>query len=469
MFHNVLKRFHDMNEIKKMELSCWFMKVFHMDKETGVPFVCSLHDHDTCTGISYGSAQEAIHDFLWVLENNVFLNNIHDDVVEKFMPCVVSKGFCRAFEWYSRDDILAHVSILYSRFLDVSQIFDTNIQHTGYSSDAIHGALNFLFRHYSDVQALEAMDFTVLPEDFLKVLLAVSASLWIPVQSPLHGYAKAVYNATTMFSVEDRNSFYCSRNRSSRNKTTVNNVLCMSSHEAIMCLLSLSDTAATNILQAECLNNKMFYDIEMDTSDGLGLVPRKSQITHMSLVSKHESFVFSGDESFVLKSFFETVENLRNESFNTLLGWNNHSFDDIATATRCELRCIESPQLKLYEVESLTKYGSHAVSDKPHAMEIIFDPHIVNKDRNCRDDNNMIITKDVLFMWCENNRKNKNQSIVDYTGDVVGLKDFVSTLGARPLRENAALLHCVDDENIQKYVLSDAVSTMVAFHGLCTR
>lgn len=74
------------------------------------------------------------------------------------------------------------------------------------------------------------------------------------------------------------------------------------------------------------------YDIETDNSNGYGLRPHLTMITELSLSTKEETIVFSGDEQHILQKFTNFMNN--DLDGRTLIGWNINSFDNIVLHVR---------------------------------------------------------------------------------------------------------------------------------------
>lgn len=186
------------------------------------------------------------------------------------------------------------------------------------------------------------------------------------------------------------------------------------------------------------------YDIETDTANGYGLRPFRSQITEVVLSARDKSWVFSGDERYILESL-AAVLNEQPEG-TILAGWNNHSFDNIALQTRAEFHGVENWNGSLVSTENYTGFSSVGPLEDPQSLSwMTSDGHVLDE-----------VDVFQIKSMCD------KMMGLRYTR---GLKPFVESMGCSPVKVDRARLHELTEEERVDYVLSDGLATLRAYTG----
>lgn len=254
-------------------------------------------------------------------------------------------------------------------------------------------------------------------------LLDASASLWLYKHAPFSDRVKFL-----LFCDEDEVSGYVPRE--DENFQEYDNSGVVGSMN-----VSLGDLPAGFIA----------YDIETDTANGYGLRPTRSQITEIVLSSHDKSWVLSGDEKFILTKFAEMLNEL--PSGTTLVGWNNHSFDNLSLQTRAQFHGIKNWRGRLIPVRNSTNFQSAGPSRDNQSLEWVNSSGAVLSDRD-------LFQEKTVFDLRRGER---------FT---LGLKNFLKSFDCNPIQVDRSRLHLLSEQERVDYVLSDGIATLRALTEL---
>lgn len=191
-----------------------------------------------------------------------------------------------------------------------------------------------------------------------------------------------------------------------------------------------------NLSKADLRPGVLAYDIETDTSENMGLRPLSTVITDVSIATSRWCWSIAGREDRVLSAFADIVNE---HSSDVLVGWNNHSFDDVTLQTRAQMNDLRNWPWMLKERVNFGPFVSSSVNLSNVSLS------------NCRTS-----THDMFQVRAK-------QSVLEGRRDFVGLKAYSLSKGRNPRRENQAQLHRLDERRRSRYCLSDALMTLAAW------
>lgn len=189
-------------------------------------------------------------------------------------------------------------------------------------------------------------------------------------------------------------------------------------------------------------DDALAFDVETDTENGFGLRPTRTQITELVVSSRFTSWVFSGDEQYILEQFAELLNS--QERNVALVGWNNRCFDNIALQTRAEYHETPGWNCVLYPAENLSVFEPAGPTYDAQSLRWVTPGGIILEDID--------VFQEKVALDRERGER--------YSP---GLKRFVESLGVRPVKVDRQKLHEMSDSDRQDYVLSDGLSTLAAW------
>lgn len=249
----------------------------------------------------------------------------------------------------------------------------------------------------------------------------VAEHLWLKRHSPLHSLAELL-----LLKPQEGVTGYLPRGSSTVRRFPV------AAHARS---LSLSPTALPPGVVA--------YDVETDTTHGLGLVPCRTQVTEVVLAQREEALVITGDERFILREMASFLNAL--PATTLLVGWNNYNYDNIMLQTRAQLHQVEG-------------WGGALTPTVNHSFFIPRGPEAVSlKLQWATSGGGFLPTGDCYQLLMSRPAKHR---------EVYSLKGFVKTLGATPVEVDRSALHLLAPEERELYALSDGLSTLLAWGAL---
>lgn len=400
------------------------MQLFHSSSVTGNTVACS--DADLCRESVHFSQKEAADSFLKRrIESNLALTS-SDSTPE--LDAILKKSVASGFVRGSSSDALgeAQLKILSSpkALVLLSEEFSKYCSDSSRESLAriIKYGLNrcrgkvFLPLSKQSIAYIEEVE----EESSREVLLDAALKLWHKRDSPLHERAKA------LLLYEDLSiSGYYPKDYSEVKKFNT----------ADWC-------DRLSIDYSDLPVNAISYDLEVSTSEGLGLRPRRAQITEIVLAMKDETWVLSGDEKFILKEFSSI---LSSQSKNTVLvGWNNHCCDNIFLQTRAEFHELSEWRGVLYPTGNFGEFEPYSLNSEAQSLQWSTFNGSVLED---------------LDLFQERVKSNLATGVKN----TVGLKSFVKSLGCSPIEVDRQNIHKLSPAMREAYVVSDGLCTLRAY------
>lgn len=251
-------------------------------------------------------------------------------------------------------------------------------------------------------------------------VLGVAASMWLYRHSRFHQLAK-----TLLFEPPHLVTGYTPKTEST--------------------VLELSNSKALETLSIDPESlpaDALAFDVETDTAGGFGLRPTRTQITEIVVSARETSWVFSGDEAFILEKFAELLNS--QDGVASLVGWNNRCFDNIALQTRAEYHETPGWNSTLLPADNLSVFEPAGPTPEAQALR-----WVTPKGNTLEDID--VFQKKVSLDRTRGERYSP------------GLKRFVESFGVHPVKVDRHRLHELSDSDRQDYVLSDGLSTLAAW------
>jgi hypothetical protein len=187
-------------------------------------------------------------------------------------------------------------------------------------------------------------------------------------------------------------------------------------------------------------DNVVAFDIETDTSRGLGLQPHRTQITEMVLSTREKSIVFSGDERHILQGFSDYMNSMPEGT--KFVGWNSSGFDVPALAIRSSVH------------DNIEGWGLETRSAPRQSRAYIPVGGYESAQQMVWTTPSGVVHTDVDGMAEANALPEKPRSIA--------LKKFVRSFGADPIELDREKMHTYSEQEREAYVASDGICTLFA-------